>query len=265
MGAARRARPTQPRHRPSRRREQSRLTSRGRERATSTCSMPYLADMVLYRITETTPAIVGRTAFHDRIRRHHQADDQHRVQGRGHAREGAAGSQRTARTRSPRRRRQRGAFTSSACSSSLTARSSSGRTTSSRRASRLQPGVPLGRLVNVENGVLVDARPKACTRPSARCSHAAEPASARWMRFALAFGLPLALGVAVMNGAAQEVNILINGRNLQTHINDGLPTSCLASTFCRRPTRTSAGRESPWLGVTTIRQRTTTSWWVSPS
>ena len=29
--------------------------------------MPYLADTVSYRITETTPAIVGRTAFHDRI------------------------------------------------------------------------------------------------------------------------------------------------------------------------------------------------------
>jgi limonene-1,2-epoxide hydrolase len=29
--------------------------------------MPYLADTVSYRITETTPAIVGRPAFHDRI------------------------------------------------------------------------------------------------------------------------------------------------------------------------------------------------------
>ena len=30
--------------------------------------MPYLADNVSYRITETTPAIVGRAAFHDRIK-----------------------------------------------------------------------------------------------------------------------------------------------------------------------------------------------------
>ncbi len=29
--------------------------------------MPYLADTISYRITETTPPIVGRTAFHDRI------------------------------------------------------------------------------------------------------------------------------------------------------------------------------------------------------
>jgi limonene-1,2-epoxide hydrolase len=30
--------------------------------------MPYLADNVSYRITETTPAIIGRMAFHDRIK-----------------------------------------------------------------------------------------------------------------------------------------------------------------------------------------------------
>src|SRR6185436_16799871 len=30
--------------------------------------LPYLADNVSYRITETTPAIVGRTTFHDRIK-----------------------------------------------------------------------------------------------------------------------------------------------------------------------------------------------------
>jgi limonene-1,2-epoxide hydrolase len=30
--------------------------------------MPYVADNVSYRITETTPAIVGRAAFHDRIK-----------------------------------------------------------------------------------------------------------------------------------------------------------------------------------------------------
>ncbi len=30
--------------------------------------MPYLADYISYRITETTAPIVGRTAFHDRIK-----------------------------------------------------------------------------------------------------------------------------------------------------------------------------------------------------
>ena len=30
--------------------------------------MPYLADNISYRITETTPAIVGRSTFHDRIK-----------------------------------------------------------------------------------------------------------------------------------------------------------------------------------------------------
>ena len=30
--------------------------------------MPYLADNISYRITETTPAIVGRGTFHDRIK-----------------------------------------------------------------------------------------------------------------------------------------------------------------------------------------------------
>jgi limonene-1,2-epoxide hydrolase len=30
--------------------------------------MPYLADNISYRITETTPAIVGRAVFHDRIK-----------------------------------------------------------------------------------------------------------------------------------------------------------------------------------------------------
>lgn len=30
--------------------------------------MPYLADTISYRITETTPPIVGRAAFHDRIK-----------------------------------------------------------------------------------------------------------------------------------------------------------------------------------------------------
>lgn len=30
--------------------------------------LPYLADNISYRITETTPAIVGKTTFHDRIK-----------------------------------------------------------------------------------------------------------------------------------------------------------------------------------------------------
>ena len=30
--------------------------------------LPYLADNISYRVTETTPAIVGRTTFHDRIK-----------------------------------------------------------------------------------------------------------------------------------------------------------------------------------------------------
>ena len=48
------------------------------------------------------------------------------------------------------------------------------------------------------------------------------------MRFALAFAL--SLGLAVMNGAAQKVTILTNGRNLQTPINHGLPDQPLGFT-----------------------------------
>jgi hypothetical protein len=67
------------------------------------------------------------------------------------------------------------------------------------------------------------------------------------MRFTLAFAL--VLGLAVMSGAAQQITILTNGRNLQIPINHGLPDKPL---------------ESP-AGATTIRKRTTTSWCVSPS
>src|ERR1044072_5750602 len=60
-------------------------------------------------------------------------------------------------------------------------------------------------------------------------------ASARWMRFALA--LAMALGLAVISGAAQRSTgrstILTNGRNLQIPINHGLPDKSLGFTFCR--------------------------------
>ena len=49
------------------------------------------------------------------------------------------------------------------------------------------------------------------------------------MRFALA--LALALGLAVISGAAQR--IMTNGRNLQIPINHGLPDKPLGFTFCR--------------------------------
>ncbi len=54
-------------------------------------------------------------------------------------------------------------------------------------------------------------------------------ASARWMRFALAFAL--ALGLAVASAAQQH--ILTNGQNLQIPINHGLPDKPLGFTFCR--------------------------------
>jgi hypothetical protein len=53
----------------------------------------------------------------------------------------------------------------------------------------------------------------------------------RWMRFAPA--LALALGLAAVRGAAQQDSIMINGRNLQTPINHGLPDKPLGFTFCR--------------------------------
>src|SRR5678816_2156254 len=60
-------------------------------------------------------------------------------------------------------------------------------------------------------------------------------ASALWkagrIRFPLAFAL--ALGLAVMSGAAQQFTILTNGRNLQIPINHGLPDKLLGFTFCR--------------------------------
>src|SRR5215510_4960791 len=68
-------------------------------------------------------------------------------------------------------------------------------------------------------------------------------ASARWMRFALAF--TLALGLAVISGAAQR--IMTNGRNLQIPINHGLPDKPLGFTFCRlRYENIRRARKSGW-------------------
>ena len=66
-----------------------------------------------------------------------------------------------------------------------------------------------------------------------------------WMRFALAFAL--ALGLAVMSGAAQRSTILTNGRNLQIPINHGLPDKPLGFTFCRlRYQNIRRARKSGW-------------------
>jgi hypothetical protein len=63
------------------------------------------------------------------------------------------------------------------------------------------------------------------------------------MRFALAFAL--ALGLAVINGAAQR--IMTNGRNLQIPINHGLPDKPLGFTFCRlRYENIRRARKSGW-------------------
>ena len=71
------------------------------------------------------------------------------------------------------------------------------------------------------------------------------PGSARWIRFALAFAL--ALGLAVISGAAQGLRILTNGRNLQIPINHGLPDKPLGFTFCRlRYENIRRARKSGW-------------------
>src|SRR5262249_6971407 len=70
-------------------------------------------------------------------------------------------------------------------------------------------------------------------------------ASARWIRFALAFAL--ALGLAVVGGAAQRPTILTNGRHLQTPINHGPPDKQLGFTFCRlRYQNIRRARKSGW-------------------
>jgi len=69
--------------------------------------------------------------------------------------------------------------------------------------------------------------------------------SAGWVRFALAFALALVL--AVMRVAAQRDSILINGRNLQTPINHGLPEKMLGFTYCRlRYQNIRRQRKSGW-------------------
>jgi hypothetical protein len=69
-------------------------------------------------------------------------------------------------------------------------------------------------------------------------------ASARWMRFGPA--VALALGLAVMTGAAQDT-IMINGRNLQVPINHGLPDQQVGFTFCRlRYQNVRRARKSGW-------------------
>jgi hypothetical protein len=69
--------------------------------------------------------------------------------------------------------------------------------------------------------------------------------SARVTRLAAASAL--ALGMAVTNGAAQQFNILTNGRNLQIPINHGLPDKPLGFTFCRlRYENIRRARKSGW-------------------
>jgi hypothetical protein len=64
------------------------------------------------------------------------------------------------------------------------------------------------------------------------------------MLFALA--LALAVGLAASSGAAQST-ILINGRNLQTPINHGLPDKLLGFTYCRlRYQNIRRARKSGW-------------------
>src|SRR5689334_17338114 len=69
--------------------------------------------------------------------------------------------------------------------------------------------------------------------------------SGRSIRFALA--VALALGLAVVAGAAQRPMILTNGRNLQIPINHGLPDKPLGFTFCRlRYQNIRRARKSGW-------------------
>src|SRR6202007_3203822 len=70
-------------------------------------------------------------------------------------------------------------------------------------------------------------------------------ASARGVRFALA--LALALGLAVVRGAAQRSSILTSGRSLQIPINHGLPDQQIGFTFCRlRYQNIRRARKSGW-------------------
>ena len=57
----------------------------------------------------------------------------------------------------------------------------------------------------------------------------------------------LAMGLAVLSGAAQQSTILTNGRNLQIPINHGLPDKPLGFTFCRlRYQNIRRARKSGW-------------------
>ena len=70
-------------------------------------------------------------------------------------------------------------------------------------------------------------------------------ASALWMRVALA--VVMASGLDIISAAAQRSSILINGRNLQTPINHGLPDKPLGFTFCRlRYQNIRRARKSGW-------------------
>jgi hypothetical protein len=63
---------------------------------------------------------------------------------------------------------------------------------------------------------------------------------------ALALGIGLAMGLAVLSAAAQDT-ILTNGRNLQVPINHGLPEQMLDFTFCRlRYQNIRRARKSGW-------------------
>ena len=63
----------------------------------------------------------------------------------------------------------------------------------------------------------------------------------------VALALALALGLAVVSGAAQRSTILTNGRNLQIPINHGLPDKPLGFTFCRlRYENIRRARKSGW-------------------
>ena len=63
----------------------------------------------------------------------------------------------------------------------------------------------------------------------------------------VALALALALGLAVVSGAAQRSTILTNGRNLQIPINHGLPDTTIDFTFCRlRYDNIRRARKSGW-------------------
>ncbi len=63
----------------------------------------------------------------------------------------------------------------------------------------------------------------------------------------LALACALALGLAAASGAAQQITILTDGRNLQIPINHGLPDKPIGFMYCRlRYERMRAARKSGW-------------------